>query len=151
QINDIPLFELLSHLSKEHSVTFIIMEEYFKADGQPNIKEEKPKLSATQLRGLKLGNYLDIVLLSMNATYIVRPDSIEITTFQRRLEEKVTRVFPVADLAIPIPSSVNQQTLQQNLQFQNQTLAIFGAATLFGGGLQNLGGNFGFVGGGFNQ
>ena len=62
----------------------------------------------------------------MNATYIVRPDYIEITTFDRRLEEKVTRVFPVADLVIPIPDSVNQQTLFQNLPVQNQQLAIFG-------------------------
>jgi len=149
-INDIPLFELLQDLSKKHQVTFVIMEEYFKADGQPNIKEEKPKLASTVLRGLKLGNFLDIVLLSMNATFIVRPDYIEITTFNRRLEEKVTRVFPVADLAIPIPSAVNQQLLFQNLFFQNQTLAIFGQATLFGGGLQNLGGfaGFGFGGGG---
>jgi tetratricopeptide (TPR) repeat protein len=145
-VNEVPLFELLQDLSKKHQVTFVVMEEYFKADGQANIREEKAKLAATQLRGLKLGNFLDIVLLSMNATYIVRPDYIEITTFQRRLEEKVTRVFPVADLAIPIPSSVNQQTLRQNQQFQNQTLAIFGQASLFGGGLQNLGGNFG-VGG----
>ncbi|MBP3958016.1 hypothetical protein J8F10_22400 [Gemmata sp. G18] len=36
-------------------------------------QEEKPKIAATQLRGLKLGNFLDIVLLSMNATFIVRP------------------------------------------------------------------------------
>jgi tetratricopeptide (TPR) repeat protein len=150
-INEIPLLELLSHLSAKHKVTFIIMEEFFKADGQPNIKEEKPRLATTQLSGLKLGNFLDIVLQSMNATYIVRPDYIEVTTFQRRLEEKVTRVFPVADLAIPIPNSFNQQALQQNLQFQNATLAIFGAASVFGGGLQNLGGQFGFVGGGFNQ
>lgn len=147
-INDIPLFELLQDLSKKHQITFVIMEEYFKADGQANIKEEKPKLASTALRGLKLGNFLDIVLLSMNATFIVRPDYVEITTFNRRLEEKVTRVFPVADLAIPIPSAVNQQTLQQNLFFQNQTLAIFGQATLFGGGLQNIGGFAGFGGGG---
>ena len=142
-INEIPLFELLQDLSKRYQVTFVIMEDYFKAEGQPNIKEEKAKLAATQLRGLKLGNFLDLVLLSMNATFIVRPDYIEITTFQRRLEEKVTRVFPVADLAIPIPSSVNQQALFQNQQFQNQSLAIFGQASLFGGGLQNIGGNFG--------
>jgi tetratricopeptide (TPR) repeat protein len=148
-INEIPLFELLQDLSKRYQVTFVIMEEYFKAEGQPNIKEEKAKLAATQLRGLKLGNFLDIVLLSMNATYIVRPDYIEITTFQRRLEEKVTRVFPVADLAIPIPSSVNRRSLYQNLAIQNQTLAIFGQASLFGGGLRNLGGNIGFGGGGF--
>jgi tetratricopeptide (TPR) repeat protein len=60
----------------------------------------------------------------------------------------VTRVFPVADLAIPIPNSVNQRTLFQNQAFQNQTLAIFGQASLFGGGLQNLGGFGGFGGGG---
>ena len=142
-LNELPLFELLQFLSKKHQVTFIIMEEYFKADAQPNIKEEKPKLAATQLRGLKLGNFLDIVLVSMNATFIVRPDYIEITTFQRRLEEKVTRVFPVADLVIPIPNSVNQQSLQQNQNIQNQTLSIFGQASLFGGGLQNIGGQFG--------
>lgn len=142
-VTETPLFELLGFLAKKHGVSFVVMEEYFKAEGQPNIKEEKAKLVATQLRGLKLGNFLDIVLLSMNATYIVRPDYIEITTFQKRLEEKVTRVFPVADLAIGIPSSVNQATLQQNQNFQNQNLAIFGQASLFGGGLQNIGGNFG--------
>jgi tetratricopeptide (TPR) repeat protein len=145
-INDIPLFELLGDLSKKHNVTFIIMEDYFRAAGFPAIREEKPKLATTQLSGLKLGNFLDIVLASMNATYIVRPDYIEVTTFDRRLEEKVTRVFPVADLAIPIPNSVNRQTLYLNQSFQNQTLAIFGQASLFGGGLQNLGG---FGGGGF--
>jgi tetratricopeptide (TPR) repeat protein len=145
-LNDIPLFELLQDLSKKYQVTFVIMEEYFKADMQPDIKDAKPKLASTSLRGLKLGNFLDIVLLSMNATFIVRPDYIEITTFSKRLEEKVTRVFPVADLAIPIPSSVNQATLRQNQQIQNQTLAIFGQASLFGGGLQNLGGNFGIGG-----
>ncbi len=142
-INEIPLFELLSQLSSKYNVTFVIMEEYFKKD-DINIREARPKLAATQLRGLKLGNFLDIVLLSMGATYIVRPEYIEITTFDRRLEEKVTRVFPVEDLVIPIPMAVNQATLFQNLFFQNQTLAIFGAASLFGGGLQNIGGQFGF-------
>ncbi len=128
-INEIPLFELLTFLSKQYNVSFVVMEEYFKAEGEMNIKEAKAKIAATQLRGLKLGNFLDIVLQSMNATFIVRPDYIEITTFQRRLEEKVTRVFPVADLAIPIPQSVNQQSLQQNLQIQNQQLQIFAQAS----------------------
>ncbi|AMV22983.1 hypothetical protein VT84_01135 [Gemmata sp. SH-PL17] len=142
-LNEVPLFELLSLLSKRYEVSFVIMEEYFNAEQQPNIKEAKAKLVSTQLQGLTLGNFLDIVLLSMNATYVVRPEYIEITTFNRRLEEKVTQVFPVADLAIPIPQSVNQQVLFQNQQFQNQSLAIFGQASLFGGGLQNIGGNFG--------
>jgi tetratricopeptide (TPR) repeat protein len=126
-LNETTLYELLLDLSKKYNVTFVIMEEYFKNEGIPDIRDRKPTLTATQqLRGLKLGTFLDIVLLSMNATFIVRPDYVEITTFNRRLEEKVTRVFPVADLVIPIPSSVNQATLFQNLFFQNQQLAIFG-------------------------
>lgn len=157
-LNDTPLFELLQNMAKQFDVTFIIMEEYFKAEQEQNIKEKKPNLSSTRLEGLTLGNFLDVVLQSMNATFIVRPEYIEITTFTRRLEEKVTRVFPVADLVIPIPSSVNQQSLFQNLAFQNSQLAIFGAASLYGGGLQAIGGAFGnpfgaggggFPGGGF--
>jgi tetratricopeptide (TPR) repeat protein len=157
-VNEIPLFELLQQLSKKHGVTFVVMEEFFKAEGVQDIKTKTANLAATQLRGMKLGNFLDIVLLSMNATFIVRPDYIEITTFDRRLEEKVTRVFPIADLAIPIPDSVNQQTLFQNLSLQNQQLAIFGQVLGaqnfqgFGGAFGNQGqiggGQFGGPGGG---
>ncbi len=157
-LNVVPLKELLRNLSSRHQVTFLINYAAFDADYmmKPDVVDEmKPKVGAAQLRGLKVGTFLDIVLLSMNATFIVRPDYIEVTTFNRRLEEKVTRVFPVADLVIPIPSSVNQQTLQQNLQFQNQQLAIFGqvigAANFqgFGGAFgQNQGGQQQFQGGG---
>jgi tetratricopeptide (TPR) repeat protein len=143
-INDVSLSELLSKLSKRYAVTFVIQTEKFVAEMYPgDIREAKAtKLSATQLRGLKMGTFLDIVLMSMGATYIVRPDYIEITTFSSRLEEKVTRVFPVADLVIPIPSSVNQQTLQQNLQFQNAQLAIFGQV-VGAANFQGFGGAFG--------
>ena len=92
--------------------------------------------------GLKLGTFLDIVLLNLGATYIVRPSYVEITTFDKALEEKVTRVFPVADLVIPIPSAVNQQTLMQNIAVQNQQLAIFGQV-LGQGTFQGFGGAFG--------
>ena len=163
-LNETPVIDLLQDMAKRYDVSFIIMTEYFKAEGQQDIRDAKPNLTATKLEGLTLGGFLDIVLQSVNATYIVRPDYIEVTTFNRRLEEKVTRVFPVADLAIPIPNSVNRQTLFQNQQFQNSSLAIFGAASLYGGGLANFvgfngqgggqgglggpGGNLGLGGGG---
>jgi len=150
-VNDMSLIELLNQISKKYGVTFVIMEDYFKADMMPDIKEKKPSLASTTLKGLKLGTFLDLVLLSMNATFIVRPDYIEITTFQRRLEEKVTRVFPVADLVIPIPSTVSQQSLQQSLSVQNQQLAIFGAVlgaqNFLGGGAGGLQLQGGFQGG----
>ncbi len=142
-INDQTLNDLINLLSKQHGINFVIMEQYFKAIGVPDIKDKRPNLAATSVRGMKLGDFLDIVLLSMDATFIVRPTYVEITTFERRLEEKVTRVFPVADLAIPIPNAVNQQMLWMNLFFQNSALAIYGAVL----GAQNF---YGF-GGAFGQ
>ncbi|MBA4065006.1 MAG: hypothetical protein C0501_15095 [Isosphaera sp.] len=153
-INEMSLKDLMNNLARQHGFTFVVNYQAIQAEDatQPDaVDEKKPKVGAAQLRGLKLGTYLDIVLLSLNYTYIVRPEYIEITTFNRRLEEKVTRVFPVADLVIPIPSSVNQSTLFQNLAFQQSQLAIFGqvigAANFFGNnggfnnGFNNQGGN----------
>ena len=128
-LNVTPLKELLKYLQLRHNISIIPNYKAFEADYMlkpDQVDELKVNVGSANLSGMKLGTFLDTVLLSVNATFIVRPDHIEITTFDRRLEEKVTRVFPVADLVIPIPSSVNIATLQQNLMFQNAQLAIFG-------------------------
>jgi len=146
-----PLPEILGELAKKYDITFVINKAAFEnSSGLNDAKAEK--LTATKLDGLTVGTFLDVYLRGLtvpDVTYIVRPDYVEITSYNARLEEKVTRVFPVADLVVPIPQSVNPQVLQQNLSIQNQTLAIFGAASLYGGGLRNfLGGGGGFGGGG---
>lgn len=79
-INDIPLYELLLELSKKHNLTFIINEEPFKADGRPTIKEDKPKLATTAIRGLHVHQFLRVTLESMEATYLIRNNSIEIVS-----------------------------------------------------------------------
>jgi len=148
-----PLSEVLGDLATRYKLTFVINKTAI--EGSATLNDAKAeKLSATSLNGIALGTFLDIYLRGLtvpNVTYVVRPDYIEITSYDARLEEKVTRVFPVADLVIPIPSSVNQATLQQNQQVQQQTLAIFGAASLYGGALNNFvgigGGGAGNAGG----
>lgn len=77
-VNEIPLFELLQDLSKRYQMTFVIMEEPFVAEGQPNIKEAKAKIAATQLRGVTMHHFLSTILDSMNATYLVKNGVIEI-------------------------------------------------------------------------
>lgn len=148
--------DVLKDLSRQYKgIAFLPMYELLKNDGIDQFDEKTINMGDSVLDGLVLGTFLDIVLQSLGCTYIVRPEYIEITTFNVRKQEKVTRAFPVADLVIPIPSSVNQQTLQQNLSIQNQTLAIFGIAsgsTINGaaGGNFGFGGNFGGnIGGGF--
>jgi hypothetical protein len=78
-VNEIPLFELLMNLSKRYAITFVIQEELFRAAEYPgDIKEAKPRLAATNLRGLKMHNFLTTVLEGMDAAYMVKGAVIEI-------------------------------------------------------------------------
>ena len=52
-----------------------------------------------------------------NATYLIRRDYIEVTTSDRAITEKVIRVHPVGDLAIPISQSGGMQQFGQSAQF----------------------------------
>jgi hypothetical protein len=88
-INDIPLFEILMELSKKHNLTFVINEESFKPVGRPAIREERPNLATTQVRGLHLHQFLRIVLDGMGATYLVRNNTIEIVPVE--FAAKVTK------------------------------------------------------------
>jgi len=152
-INNVSLFDLLQTLSRKYDVTFIINEEAFKTDNmEMMIRERKPTLTVTRLDGLTLGAFLDIVLGSMNASYMVRPDYIEITTQVKRLEEKVTRAFPVADLVIPIPNSIALSGLALNLSVQGAFANQIQTANFLGNLGQGLnangGGGLGLGGGG---
>src|SRR5262249_46023086 len=90
-------------------------------------------------------------------TYLIRRDTIEITTGAYALAEKTLRVYPVADLVFPIPNAFNQQAVQQGsilglggIGAIGQLGAGGGAIGLGGlGALGALGGGFGALGGGF--
>ncbi len=145
-LKDTPLRTLKEQLEKQFDIKIVVREDLFRlqdmTDGE--IMDRKFKLDSN-LSGVSLGSFLDVALLDIKASYIVRPEYIEITTLEQRLEEKVTLAFAVADLVLAIPSSVNPQTLQQNSQFQASQLSIFGV-----GQAQQFG-NAGFGGGQFGQ
>ena len=93
-IKDVPVSDLLSTLGKRYGVKFVVADDHFKAAGVKGIRDAKVNVPVTQLKDASLGTFLDIVLNSIGATYVVRPDGIEITTPAARLQEKVERVFP---------------------------------------------------------
>ena len=154
ELKTTPMAEILKDLSKRYEVTFVINSAAI--EGLDQDTATASKLSSNSLNGMRLGTFLDVYLRGLSVagvTYVVRPDYIEITSYQARLEDKVTTTFAVADLVIPIPSAVNQATLQQTLGVQQQTLAIFGQASgaaqfLGGGGFLGVQGNNGGGGGG---
>jgi hypothetical protein len=78
-ITEIPLFELLHRLSKVHEVTFILKDRLFESINVQDIGSKTPsKLKATQLRGLTLHHFLTTVLGSVDATYMLKGNTIEI-------------------------------------------------------------------------
>lgn len=146
-LEGLSLKALLDTLRDKFQIPFFVREDAFKQQAIEEVLEKK-FTNKTTLNGVTLGSFLDAVLANpdMKASYIVRPEYIEIVPARTRLEEKQFRAFEVADLVIPIPNSINQQALAQNqavFGFQVQTAGnAIGAAQQFG----NLGG--GIVGGG---
>jgi hypothetical protein len=137
------LQEALDHLADRYGLTFDVNEAAFKAEmvddvlSKPVAEKAIPKMSNVSLETV-LRKILSRITTQSGITYLIRRDSIEITTGAYALAEKVIRVYPVADLVIPIPSTFNQQMAG--------TLASVLGTGGFAGGLGALGGGFGALG-----
>jgi hypothetical protein len=163
------LQDALDYLSDRFDLSFDILEPAFKAAvGDRSISNEPIATTPIPpMRGVSLATVLRKILARLpsqpgrEATYIIRRDQIEITTADFAVAEKSIRVYPVADLVVPIPNAVNNQSvLSQATIFgfggslgvaQTQAATFIGGAANLGfagaGGLGGLGG-FG-AGGGF--
>ncbi len=159
-LSALSLDALLSQLTadfQEYGVRFVYRTDLFPPDFKPG--DTKLNKSVNDLSGLPLGAFLDTVLRDYDMSWVARPEYIEIgpnlITSSLRYQEKVTRVFDVAELIIGIPQSVNPQTLYSSIQFQGQFLTIFGSSFVpqFGfnaNGFNPFGAGGGAFGGGFN-
>src|SRR5262249_15035713 len=76
---------------------------------------ETQTVKLTNVVGVSLKTVLRLLLAQVGGTYMIRPDYVEVTTTTKQAAEKVIRVYPVADLVIPIPNSVNQNSVNQSV------------------------------------
>jgi tetratricopeptide (TPR) repeat protein len=91
-------------------------------------------------------------------TYLIRPDSVEITTTDAATRDKVVRVYPVADLVTPIGGAIPVGgifgVIGQPNQLGGSAVGNLGGQQMagglgaLGGGLGALGGGLGALGGG---
>jgi tetratricopeptide (TPR) repeat protein len=149
-----PLKDVLEFLSDRFDLTLIINDAAFKALEPPleNVGETRVKLP--KMPGVTLSTVLRLVLSAINGTYLIRRDFVEITTGKEAIREKAVRAYEVADLVIPIPSSVNSVGLQQNLQVLGGTFSFGNLGSPFsnpfgfagGVGIQGIGGGAGGAG-----
>jgi hypothetical protein len=186
---DDPRFTLqdaLDYLADRYDLSFDVLEFAFKAQvGDRSVLAEPIATTPIpKMKGVSLATVLRKILGRIpsvpgkEATYIIRRDQIEITTADFAVAEKSIRVYPVADLVVPIPNAVNNQSVLSqatifgfggslgvaqtqaatfiggaaNLGFAGAGglggLGGFGAGGGFGGGLGGIGGGLGGIGGG---
>jgi hypothetical protein len=98
-VNDKSLIDLVFELSKRYGITFMINEDCFKAAEIPDIREKKPNVAITNVRGLTLHQFLARVLESRNATYILKGNAVEVVT--------VAYAAKVAKVAVELDASGN--------------------------------------------
>ena len=126
-----PLRDVLDYISLVHNFPIIIDEEELQNEGVT--PDEEVNLVLTDIR---LRSALKILLenvAGVELAYVIEDEVMKITTKLVADDKMQTRVYPVADLVIPI------QTIGGG----------FGAGGFGGGGLFGGGGGGGFGGGGF--
>ncbi len=149
--------ELERILSDRFGIDVIFNTKAFEADG--NGKADDQEIGDRKIRKFKgkLSNLLRIITEEhitggTGATFLIRDDHIEITTQTAALAEKVTRIYPIADLVFPVQSAVNPAQVQQQATLLGfgGSYGLQGQAMMsmmgMGGGMGGLGGMAGMAG-----
>ena len=126
-----PLREAIAYLQDRYNIPIIVDTEAFKEIGTPDVLSTDVQMP--KVANISLGTVLRLLLAPLQGTYIIRREFIEITTGTRQAAEKAVRVYPVADLVIPIPNAINQNGVNQTLM--NSILGGQGGFSPFGGAL----------------
>ena len=86
-VTDLPLRELLDLLHSRIGANFRINEESFKALEPPLENVAETKIRLPRLKNTRLDSFLTLVLESINGTFLVRRDYLEITTLKEACRE----------------------------------------------------------------
>jgi hypothetical protein len=128
---DTPLKDAIDYLAQLHRITIIIEDNALSEEGIPSDEPINLVLSGVSLRSA-----MKIMLEKLGLTWVVEDEVMKITTQTAADEKSTTRVYPVADLVIP-------------LQIQGGGMGGMGGGMGgMGGGMGGMGGGMGGMGGG---
>ena len=142
--NDNPLEEALNYLKDLHGIEIWIDKEALSADGIATDQQVNLNLS-----GISLRSALRLLLEPLLLTYVIEDEVMKITTQVKADEKMSTRVYPVADLVVPIIQLGGGGAFGGGQGGGGQGLG--GAGQQGGGGFGGGGGGFGGGGGGFGS
>lgn len=131
---DNPLEEALNYLEDLHHIAIWLDKQALQGEGVSS--DQQISLVMT---GISLRSALRLILEPIGLTYVIEDEVMKITTQAKADEKFATRVYPVADLVIPV----------QPPQGGGGGIGGFGGGgSSGGGGLGGLGGGGGGLGGG---
>ena len=146
---DTPLHLVLDTIEKKLNIPIRIDFEAF-GEAAANFDPQQLTLKKTvRCTNMSLGMILHDVLASVEpqATYIIRRDTIEITSPQKAIAEKVLRVYPVPELVVPPLFGGNpfqMSTMIFGMGFQmGIPMMMWGMAPMMMGGPMMIGGMMG--------
>ncbi|MBI1346394.1 hypothetical protein GC163_08895 [bacterium] len=142
--NDVALSEAIDFLKDYHQIPIIIDTTALEDDG---IDSSEPV--SIELSGISLRSALRLLLEPKGLTYVIEDEVMKITTETKANETLSTRVYPVADLVIPITTASGGGAGGGQGIFGNPFGQGGGGGGGFGGGGGGQGGGGGGFGGGF--
>ena len=125
---EMPLQDVVDYVEDLHDIE---VEIDFRAIEEVGLSSDTP--ITRNLKGISLRSALRLVLGELDLTYTVRDEVLLITTREEVEADLTTKVYPVADLVLPIRTGAGANPFQLG--------AGLGGQGGFGGGLQQGGGN----------
>ena len=140
---DAPLQDVIDYLKDLHSIEIQIDT---KALEDASIGADTPV--TRNLKGITLKSALRLMLGGMDLTYVIKNEVLMITTPEKAGNELVTKVYPVADLVIPIQQSRMAGGFGGLGGGMGGMGGMNGGGGGMGGGMGGMGGMMGGMGGG---
>ena len=130
-----PLSEVVEFLEEYHDIEIVIDNRALQDAGL----DSNTPITQT-LRGISLRSALRLILRELDLTYMVRDEVLQITSLDEAEQDLVTKVYPVADLVLPIQSAGGMNPMMMGGGM---------GGGMMGGGMGGMGGGMmGGMGGG---
>jgi len=137
-----PLQDVLDFLRDQHDIEIQLDSKALDDDA---IAQDTP--ISMDIKGISLRSALRLMLEPLNLTYVIKNEVLQITTKTKAETDLATKVYPVADLVVPITSGGGQGLGLTGAMGGGGNSGFGGGGGGFGGGGQG-GGGFGGGGGG---
>ena len=143
EFNETPLREVIAQLRDAHGIPVELDQ---KALEEAGVDLDTP--ITQNLSGISLRSALRLLLGNIDLTYLVKNEVLLITTKEKAQENLVVKVYPVADLVLPVDPSTGMNPFQSGggMGGANSMNSGMGMGGGMGGG--GMGGGMGGMGGG---